>query len=141
MSQLPSRPTLALRQLLARLQGGRLQPRPLGAGRDSRAFGNDPARSGGSPRPPPGYANADLQFNPEINDAFELGAKYNGRGFDVNVALFRQLFRNFQLNTFNGVNLRGREHQRAADDLDGADTDNVIRNDRRVHRQDQAGVA
>ena len=34
----------------------------------------------------------DLQFKPEINDAFELGAKYNGRGFDVNVALFHQLF-------------------------------------------------
>ncbi|MGH6658357.1 MAG: TonB-dependent receptor, partial [Sphingomicrobium sp.] len=28
----------------------------------------------------------DLQFKPETNDAFELGAKYNGRGFDVNVA-------------------------------------------------------
>jgi iron complex outermembrane receptor protein len=36
-------------------------------------------------------------------DAFELGAKYNGRGFDVNVALFRQDFDNFQLNTFNGL--------------------------------------
>jgi iron complex outermembrane receptor protein len=27
-----------------------------------------------------------LEFAPEINDAFELGAKYNGRGIDVNVA-------------------------------------------------------
>ena len=30
--------------------------------------------------------------------------KYNGRGFDVNIAVFRQLFRDFQLNTFNGLN-------------------------------------
>ncbi|WP_265535940.1 TonB-dependent receptor [Sphingomicrobium astaxanthinifaciens] len=43
-----------------------------------------------------------LQFEPEINDAFELGAKYNGRGIDINVALFHQVFENFQLNQFNG---------------------------------------
>ncbi|WP_265587279.1 TonB-dependent receptor [Sphingomicrobium arenosum] len=43
-----------------------------------------------------------LQFEPEINNAFELGAKYNGRGIDVNVAVFHQVFENFQLNQFNG---------------------------------------
>ena len=63
------------------------------------------------------------QFKPEINDAFELGAKYNARPASTfNVALFRQLFRNFQLNTFNGTfivqNING-----CKDDLGGADED------------------
>ena len=49
-------------------------------------------------------SGSDLQFDPEINDAYELGAKYNGRGIDVNVALFHQEFKDFQLNTFNGIN-------------------------------------
>jgi outer membrane receptor protein involved in Fe transport len=44
-----------------------------------------------------------LEFEPEINDAFELGAKFNGRGIDVNVAAFHQSFRVLQLNTFNGL--------------------------------------
>jgi outer membrane receptor protein involved in Fe transport len=67
----------------------------------------------------------DLQFKPETNDAFELGAKYNGRGFDVNVAVFRQLFRNFQLNTFNGLNFIVTNINACKDDLpEGSDTDN-----------------
>ncbi len=45
-----------------------------------------------------------LQFKPEIVDAFEVGAKFNGHGFDLNIAGFYQKFNNFQLNTFNGVN-------------------------------------
>jgi iron complex outermembrane receptor protein len=45
-----------------------------------------------------------LEFKPETVDAFEVGAKYNGRGFDLNIAGFYQRFNNFQLNTFNGVN-------------------------------------
>jgi iron complex outermembrane receptor protein len=45
-----------------------------------------------------------LEFESEKVDAYELGAKYNGRGFDLNVALFRQDFKNFQLNNFQGVN-------------------------------------
>ena len=54
----------------------------------------------------PGGAQAlvgNLQFDPEINDAFELGAKYSRPGFTFNVALFRQQFKNFQLNTFDGT--------------------------------------
>ncbi|MCL6683691.1 TonB-dependent receptor [Sphingomonas alba] len=47
---------------------------------------------------------SDLQFDPELNDAWELGLKYNGRGIDINLALFRQDFKDFQLNTFNGLN-------------------------------------
>ena len=45
-----------------------------------------------------------LRFDPELNDAFELGLKYDGPGIDVNIALFRQDFKDFQLNTFNGIN-------------------------------------
>ncbi|WP_310467191.1 TonB-dependent receptor domain-containing protein [Sphingomonas sp.] len=66
----------------------------------------------------------DLQFKPETNDAFELGAKYNGRGIDVNVAAFNQLFDNFQLNTFDGTKFIVENINACDDDLDGADTDN-----------------
>jgi outer membrane receptor protein involved in Fe transport len=66
----------------------------------------------------------DLQFKPETNDAFELGAKYNGRGFDVNVAVFHQLFSDFQLNTFNGLNFVVENINSCKNDLSGADTDN-----------------
>ncbi|TVV75812.1 TonB-dependent receptor [Sphingomonas solaris] len=45
-----------------------------------------------------------LEFQSEKVDAYELGAKFNGRGFDLNVALFQQEFKNFQLNNFQGVN-------------------------------------
>jgi iron complex outermembrane recepter protein len=45
-----------------------------------------------------------LQFNPELVDAFEIGAKYHSRQFDLNVVGFYQKFDSFQLNTFNGVN-------------------------------------
>ena len=66
----------------------------------------------------------DLKFKPEINDAFELGMKYNGRGFDLNVALFHQLFRDFQLNTFNGLNFIVENINSCEDDLGDADEDN-----------------
>ena len=72
-------------------------------------------------------SGADLEFKPEINDAFELGVKYNGRGIDVNVAVFRQLFRDFQLNTFNGLNFVVENVNACDGDLvggDGADEDN-----------------
>jgi outer membrane receptor protein involved in Fe transport len=44
-----------------------------------------------------------LQFDPETVDAFEFGGKYTAGGFLLNVALFRQQFQNFQLNTFDGT--------------------------------------
>ena len=66
-----------------------------------------------------------LEFKPEINDAFELGAKFNGNGIDFNVALFRQVFRDFQLNTFNGVNFFVENVNSCKDSLNGADVDNV----------------
>lgn len=65
----------------------------------------------------------DLAFAPELVNAYELGAKYNGRGFDVNVALFRQDFDNFQLNTFNGLVFVVENINSCSDDLNGADTD------------------
>ena len=55
-------------------------------------------------RSPARPAARDLLFDPEINDAFELGLKYDGPGIDINLALFRQDFKDFQLNTFNGIN-------------------------------------
>jgi iron complex outermembrane receptor protein len=44
-----------------------------------------------------------LQFDPEIVDAWEIGGKYASRGILLNFALFRQYFSNFQLNTFDGT--------------------------------------
>ena len=69
-------------------------------------------------------SGADLQFKPEINDAMEIGAKYNGRWFDINIAVFRQLFRDFQLNTFNGLNFIVENINSCSRSLNGADRDN-----------------
>ncbi|GAC1497383.1 MAG: TonB-dependent receptor [Steroidobacteraceae bacterium] len=44
-----------------------------------------------------------LRFDPETVDAFEVGGKFTHRGVLFNVALFRQQFSNFQLNTFDGT--------------------------------------
>jgi outer membrane receptor protein involved in Fe transport len=69
-------------------------------------------------------SGADLEFKPETNDALELGAKYNGPGFDLNVAIFHELFTNFQLNTFNGLNFIVENINACKSGLSGADTDN-----------------
>ncbi len=45
---------------------------------------------------------ANLQFGQETVDAYEVGAKYDGRDWTLSLAAFRQEFENFQLNTFNG---------------------------------------
>ena len=68
-------------------------------------------------------SGADLQFKPELNDALEAGFKYHGRGIDVNFAVFHQVFRNFQLNTFNGLNFIVESINSCSADLNGADTD------------------
>ncbi|MGQ0558436.1 MAG: TonB-dependent receptor [Sphingosinicella sp.] len=44
-----------------------------------------------------------LQFDPEINTAYELGFKYQSGPLTLNITAFRQQFENFQLNTFNGT--------------------------------------
>jgi outer membrane receptor protein involved in Fe transport len=69
-------------------------------------------------------SGADLQFKPETNDAFEAGAKFNGRGVDINFAAFYELFKNFQLNTFNGLNFVVENVNSCSEDLNGADVDN-----------------
>jgi len=54
----------------------------------------------------PGGAQAlvgNLQFDPEINTAYEFGVKYSRGPITLNVVAFRQDFQNFQLNTFNGT--------------------------------------
>lgn len=65
----------------------------------------------------------DLQFAPETVDAFEIGAKFSRPGFSANLAIFRQDFSNFQLNTFNGVNFEVTNVQACRDSLNGADSD------------------
>jgi outer membrane receptor protein involved in Fe transport len=49
-----------------------------------------------------GFGTANLQFDPEKVNAYEAGWKYGTRRLVFNGAIFRQEFRNFQLNTFNG---------------------------------------
>jgi iron complex outermembrane recepter protein len=68
-------------------------------------------------------SGADLEFKPERNDALEAGFKYHGRGLDVNFALFHELFRDFQLNTFNGLNFFVTNINSCSTSLNGADSD------------------
>jgi outer membrane receptor protein involved in Fe transport len=67
-----------------------------------------------------------LQFDPEIVDAFEIGGKFSRRGFLLNVALFRQQFRNFQLNTFDGTVFVVQNVNGCTTDLNGADRDQSV---------------
>jgi iron complex outermembrane recepter protein len=81
--------------------------------------GTTPINTVGNGRPDA----ADLQFAPEIVNAYEIGAKYNGRKFNLNAAVFYSEFDNFQLNTFNGVNFEVTNVNSCRDDLAGADRD------------------
>jgi iron complex outermembrane recepter protein len=74
----------------------------------------------------PGGAQAlvgNLQFDPEINNAYEIGLKYSTRPFTLNVAAFRQQFDNFQLNTFNGTVFLVQNINACDNALNGADRD------------------
>jgi outer membrane receptor protein involved in Fe transport len=74
----------------------------------------------------PGGAQAlvgNLQFDPEINDAYELGAKYSRGPVTLNAVAFRQDFRNFQLNTFNGTVFLVQTVNGCGTDLAGGDRD------------------
>jgi outer membrane receptor protein involved in Fe transport len=64
-----------------------------------------------------------LQFDPEINNAYELGAKYSAGPLSISVAAFRQEFQNFQLNTFNGTVFLVQTVNACKNDLAGADRD------------------
>lgn len=66
---------------------------------------------------------ANLQFDQETVNAFEIGAKYTGRNFTVSAAAFRQEFSNFQLNTFNGTVFLVQNVNSCGTDLGGADQD------------------
>ncbi len=59
----------------------------------------DPRNTGGRGAP---FGTINLQFDPEIVNAYEVGMKWTHRSFILNIAAFRQAFSNFQLNTFNG---------------------------------------
>ncbi len=64
-----------------------------------------------------------LKFDAEINNSFEIGAKYSTGPFSVNVAGFHQRFKNFQLNTFNGTVFLVQNINACKDDLNGGDAD------------------
>ena len=64
-----------------------------------------------------------LQFDPEIVDAFELGGKYSAGGLTINLSLFRQQFKNFQLNTFDGTVFIVQNVNGCTDELGGTDED------------------
>ncbi len=66
---------------------------------------------------------ANLQFDQETVNAFEIGAKYSSRSFSLSVAAFRQEFSNFQLNTFNGSVFLVQTVNACQTDLGGADRD------------------
>ena len=81
---------------------------------------NDPRNVGGRGAL---FGTENLQFDPEIVNAFELGMKWTRRRFTLNVAAFHQLFDNFQLNTFNGSVFLVQNINGCGADLGGADSD------------------
>jgi outer membrane receptor protein involved in Fe transport len=64
-----------------------------------------------------------LQFDPETVNAFEIGAKYATGPFTLSAAAFRQDFKNFQLNTFDGSVFIVQNINGCSDSLGGADRD------------------
>jgi iron complex outermembrane recepter protein len=70
----------------------------------------------------------DLRFEPEIVNAFEVGAKLNLRQFKLNAALFYESFKDFQLNLFNGTNFQVTNVEGCKDDLGGRDKDAIAGN-------------
>jgi iron complex outermembrane recepter protein len=69
-----------------------------------------------------------LGFEPETVTAYELGAKFDSPKFRLNGAIFLQQFKNFQLNTFNGVNFIVENVGGCRDSLGGRDR-NLVAND------------
>jgi len=67
-----------------------------------------------------------LQFDPETVDAFEIGGKYSAGGITFNVAVFRQDFSNFQLNTFDGSVFIVQNINGCSENLGGLDRDQSI---------------
>ncbi|MBX7527982.1 TonB-dependent receptor [Qipengyuania vesicularis] len=66
---------------------------------------------------------ANLQFDEETVDAYEIGLKYSTRQWGFSLAGFRQEFSNFQLNTFNGSVFLVQNINGCSANLGGADRD------------------
>jgi outer membrane receptor protein involved in Fe transport len=64
-----------------------------------------------------------LQFDPETVDAYEIGAKYATGPFSLSAAVFRQDFKNFQLNTFDGTVFIVQNVNGCSASLNGGDRD------------------
>ncbi|HJS12398.1 TonB-dependent receptor [Sphingopyxis sp.] len=64
-----------------------------------------------------------LQFDPELVNSYELGAKYSTGPFGLGLTFFRSDFKNFQLNTFNGSVFLVQTVNGCEDDLNGGDRD------------------
>jgi len=75
-----------------------------------------------------GLPAASLGFRPETVDAWEAGAKLRRGAFDLDVALFRQRFRDFQLNSYTGTNFIVSNIRGCADALGATDSDAVAGN-------------
>lgn len=67
-----------------------------------------------------------LQFDPEKVQAYEIGAKYATGPFSLSLAAFRQEFKNFQLNTFDGTVFIVQNVNGCDTGLGGADRDQSI---------------
>ncbi len=65
----------------------------------------------------------DLQFEPEKVNAFEIGAKYSTGPFSLSIAGFRQEFKSFQLNTFDGAVYIVQNVNGCTESLNGGDRD------------------
>ena len=65
----------------------------------------------------------ELKFESEKVDAYEAGLKFKSRNFTVNLAAFREEFKNFQLNTFNGSVFLVQNISACKTDLGGLDRD------------------
>ncbi|MGH6616756.1 TonB-dependent receptor [Sphingomonas sp.] len=66
---------------------------------------------------------SNLQFEPEKVTAYEIGAKYSTRPFSLSIAGFRQEFKSFQLNTFDGAVFIVQNINGCSTSLNGADRD------------------
>lgn len=66
---------------------------------------------------------SNLQFDPELVNNYELGAKYSTGPFGIGLTFFRSDFKNFQLNTFNGSVFIVQTVNGCSADLAGGDRD------------------
>ena len=77
-----------------------------------------------SPRTNANTSGDELKFEAEKVDSYEAGLKFKSHMFTANIAAFREEFKNFQLNTFNGSVFIVQNISSCATDLGGADHDN-----------------